>query len=101
MLKKYKDYLVDKLEVDVKEAALMSYERALELGCDTTKRTCDYDWVLATSYWLGSATSELYKYNIFYDGYYGLAKYNGEVFGNPNTYYFLHFRRSSSYKNFI
>ncbi len=61
----YKLYLESK-GASVKEARLLKYSEAIELGCNETSENCNNapNYVTSTSYWLGNAESAMFLWVI-------------------------------------
>ena len=82
-IKAYLDRYVELLGVNVKEARLLKYDEAIELGCDISTNKCNRakSFVRNTSYWLNTAYSNDKIYFIKSDGTFNNALYNDENFG--------------------
>ncbi len=67
----YKNYLENNYDATIKKARLLTYEEAMELGCDPVEHTCKESadpapvWVYETSYWLSTAYSEMFVWLVY------------------------------------
>ena len=79
LIKKYVDNYANTLGITYKEARLMDYHEANELGCDTNCTTAP-SFVIGKSYWLGNACGNNAVAIIADDGYYSCYGYANDYF---------------------
>ena len=79
LIKKYVDNYANSLGITYKEARLMDYHEANELGCDTSCATAP-SFVIGRSYWLGNACGNNAVAIIADDGYYSCYGYANDYF---------------------
>ena len=81
LLKKYVDSYANSLGITYKEARVMNYHEAEELGCNGDNKCYNaHSFVRGVSYWLGNACGTNYIGIIADDGYYSCYGYSNDYF---------------------